>query len=232
MAIALRTIVSRSTGIAGLSRRGGRRLLEGDPPQDLLAVPPRVGRPQRQQLVERHAQRVDVGAVVDDHPLGQRLLGAHVAERAEQVAGHRQPGVALDAGQAEVGDPEVAARVDQQVRRLDVAVQDPLLVRVLERLGRLESRGGPTVRKKARGAGRSLGRAIAAASVCRGGSARRPRGLLDAYGCGRRIVSGPVAVGGEPARGELAGQREGQLVLRLGLRSAGIGPRSSRSSRR
>ena len=43
-----------------------------------------------------------------DDPLGQRLLGAHVAERAEQVAGQRQAGVALDAGQAEVGDPEVA----------------------------------------------------------------------------------------------------------------------------
>ena len=60
----------------------------------------------------------------DTAGLAEGLLGAHVAERAQQVAGHGQAGVVLELGQAEVGDPEVAAVVEQQVGRLDVAVDD------------------------------------------------------------------------------------------------------------
>ena len=40
-------------------------------------------------------------------------------------------------GQAEVGDPDVALRVEQQVRRLDVAVQDALVMGVLQGVGHL-----------------------------------------------------------------------------------------------
>ena len=69
--------------------------------------------------------------------VGRRLLGAHVAQRAQQVAGRRQARIALEAGQAEVGDPQVPQGVDHQVRRLDVAVQHPLLMGVLQRLGGL-----------------------------------------------------------------------------------------------
>ena len=39
--------------------------------------------------------------------LASGLLGAHVAERAEEVAGHGHAGVGLEAGEAEVGDPEL-----------------------------------------------------------------------------------------------------------------------------
>ena len=85
---------------------------------------------QRQQLVECRPQRVHVGAGVHQAVLALRLLRAHVAQRAQQVAGHGQLSVALALGQAEVGDPEVAAAVHQQVRRLNVAVDDPQAVRV------------------------------------------------------------------------------------------------------
>ena len=66
-------------------------------------------------------------------PGGHRLLRAHVARRPEHIAGQRQPGVPRDAGQPEVGHPQAPAAVQEQVGRLDVAVQDALLMRVLQR---------------------------------------------------------------------------------------------------
>ncbi len=118
------------------------RLLQRYLAQQLLAAFPVEGRLQRQQLVERHAQRVDVAPMVDDRPLRHRLLGAHVSQRPDHVAGHRQAGFGLHPRQAEVGDPEVAPGVDQQVGRLDVAVDDPQRMRVIQRLGRLHAQVG------------------------------------------------------------------------------------------
>ena len=80
-------------------------------------------RPQRQQLVERGPQAVDVGPAVDR--AGPRLLGAHVARRAQQAVVMGQPGVGQPASQAEVGHPDGSLGVDQQVRRLDVAMDHP-----------------------------------------------------------------------------------------------------------
>ena len=120
------------------------RLFEGDLAQQLLAVVAREGGLEREQLVERDAERVDVAAVVDDDALGERLLGAHVAERAQEVAGHRHAGVGFDAREAEVGDPELAAlpSIYEQVGRLDVAVEDAVLVGVVEGFGGLDAELG------------------------------------------------------------------------------------------
>jgi hypothetical protein len=52
------------------------------------------------------AERINIAAVVDDHALGERLLGAHVAQGAQDVASHGHAGVLFHARQAEVGDPE------------------------------------------------------------------------------------------------------------------------------
>jgi hypothetical protein len=126
-------------------RRG--RFLEGDLAHDRLGVVAVVRGLQRQQLVERHAERIDVGAVVHGHPLGQGLLRTHVADRADQVAGHGHAGVTLHAGQAEVGDPQLAAPVDEQVGRLDVAMDDALVVGVLQRPGGLQAEVGGRAEK-------------------------------------------------------------------------------------
>ena len=128
-------------------RRGSARLVVGDLPQQFAAVG-RVERGlERQQLVERGAQRIDVGAMVEHHARAERLLGAHVAERAQQVAGHRQVRPGFDAGQAEVGEPQAAALVDQQIRGLDVAMHDAAGVGVFQCLGRLHGQLGRGAKK-------------------------------------------------------------------------------------
>ena len=136
------TIVSRSLGTAGLSREGRRgsswAIFRSS---SWRSEPSKAGRSVR-SFVEGRAQRVDVGPLVDDGVVGHRLLGAHVPQGAQHVAGRRQARFALEAGQAEVGDPQVAPAVDDQVRRLDVAVEHALLVGVLEGLGGLEAQPG------------------------------------------------------------------------------------------
>ena len=126
-----------------------------DPAQELLAVRPGEDRVERQQLVQGRPQRVDVGPPVDHGVVGRRLLGAHVAERSQQVAGGRQARIPLEPRQAEVGDPEVPAGIEHQVRRLDIPVQHALFVGVLERLGGLAGQAGGLAEQSA-----ALGRAV------------------------------------------------------------------------
>ena len=116
--------------------RGGR-FLGRDPAEELLAVVAREGGPAGQQLVQADAERVDVGPVVHQAVPGEGLLGAHVPQRPQQVAGQRQAAVRGGAGQPEIGHPEVAVSIDHQVGRLDVPVDDPDRVGVLQRLRRL-----------------------------------------------------------------------------------------------
>ena len=94
-----------------------------------------------EHFVEHHAQRVDVRAVV--HVCGLLdLLRRHVVRRAHDlpVAGERGVAAASrpeDLGDAEVGDLHPALLVEQDVLRLDVAVDDAFVVRELERLADL-----------------------------------------------------------------------------------------------
>ena len=68
--------------------------------------------------------------------LGRRLLGRHVLRRARDHAGGRQAGRGLeDLRDAEVREVDTAVVVEQHVRRLHVAVDDALAVRVVERVG-------------------------------------------------------------------------------------------------
>ena len=79
-----------------------------------------------EHLEEDDPDRVDVGRRRDLHPL--RLLGAEVLGGAHHRAGPGDLGAA-GAGDAEVGDPDPPVAVDQDVHRLQVAVDDPVLVR-------------------------------------------------------------------------------------------------------
>ena len=93
-----------------------------------------------EHLVEDDAQRVDVRPVV--HALGMLdLFRRHIVRRAHDLPHAGQMEVlrlaAQDFGQAEVGDLCAALLVQQHVLRLDVAVHDAFVVRILEGLANL-----------------------------------------------------------------------------------------------
>ena len=70
------------------------------------------------------------------------LFGGHVTQRADHVAGMGEVLRVAQLGQSEVGDPDRAAAVQEQVGRLDVAVQGPLLMGVLQGVGNLDAEPG------------------------------------------------------------------------------------------
>ena len=171
------------------------------------------GRAQRQHLVERDAQPVDVAARVGNPP---EPLRRHVAQRPQDVAGLGQLLAAFRLGQSEIRDPDDAVAVHQQVRRLDVAVDDAVMVGVGERLGhlkghprrlaeilrlrlagqlRLASRRAPEVRSPAGGASAVTGRRGGGGVGDRAGAGQQFQGeaagrvgVAPAGGAGRRIA--------------------------------------------
>ena len=140
--VALRTMVSRSRGMAESNGTWRFGLVLDDAAQQDFPVGVREDGLPRQEFVERNSQRIDVGPIIRLGPITRRLFGAHVAERAQDIARHREAGIGMRGGQAEVGDPEMAVRIHQQVRRLDVAVHDAHLVCVVESFGRLDAQPG------------------------------------------------------------------------------------------
>ncbi len=85
----------------------------------------------RQELVEDDAGREQVGATVDGE--SHDLLGRHVARRAEHRA-HLRHVRRFDVRDAEIGDLDAAVLEQDDVGRLDVAVNDAEPVRVAERV--------------------------------------------------------------------------------------------------
>ena len=98
-------------------------------------------RPPSQQLVEHYAQREDVAAMVDARTLRSDLLGAHVQVGADELTALRQGRGVLDARQPEVPQLRPTLGREQDVLRLDVAVDDAGLVRDLDRNTRLTQTG-------------------------------------------------------------------------------------------
>ena len=109
-----------------------------------------------QQLVQQHAQRVDVAARVDVELVDLRLLGRHVFQRADdrpEAGDQRLVGQLLPGrlGHAEVDDLRHRLAViegDQHVGGLEVAVDDALLMRVLHRLADRDEQFQPLPRRE------------------------------------------------------------------------------------
>ena len=129
-----------------------RRLVAQDRGESVSRTVAGEGAPGREHLVQHHAEAEDVGAHV--HGLAADLLGAHVAERAEDhpvigpVAGGKRRGrrERLRARarcvhlfrEAEVEDLEAAFLRDPEVLGLQVAMDNTFLVGRREALGHLD----------------------------------------------------------------------------------------------
>ena len=98
------------------------------------------GRPARQQLVEQHPERIDVAAGVDVEAAQLRLLRAHVRRRADELLERREHRLVGEPALRRLRDAEIdhlghrlaILESNEDVRGLDVTVDDPLLVGVLE----------------------------------------------------------------------------------------------------
>ena len=95
-----------------------------------------------EEFVENYAERVDVAAGVDIGGAEIGLLGTHVTQRADQHPDLREGGLLSEfrtgcLGQTEIDDSRYRhplLQFDQNVRGLDVAVNDALLMGVLDGL--------------------------------------------------------------------------------------------------
>ena len=94
---------------------------------------------QRDQLVESGTQTVEIAAPI--RPTFESF-GRHVAERADEVARVSETFSAFCFREAEIGHPDVAAGIEQQVRWLDVAMQDAFGVGIRQCFGNLQSDAG------------------------------------------------------------------------------------------
>ena len=95
------------------------------------------------ELVEDQPERVDIGPLRQRRP-GRPLLRRHVARRAGR---HVQSGVGPQNRDAEVGDAHAAGFVDQDVGRLEIAVQHALRMRGREAAAQLARDVGDAVRR-------------------------------------------------------------------------------------
>ena len=97
------------------------------------------GRLAAEQFIEKDAERIDIAASIDVDATHLGLLGTHVGRCADQHAARSKDGLVGQAATGGLGDAEVDdlglrftfGHADQDVGRLEVAVDDTLLMGVL-----------------------------------------------------------------------------------------------------
>ena len=126
-------IRSSSLGIVSSIWRGGRGSVGDDRLDDIQKRITAKWSLSGQQLVEHDAQAEDVGSPIDPVTFAPGLLGAHVGRRAGQPAPLAE--VFILEGEPEVGHAGFARSVDQDVGGLDVPVDQPSGVGVMQGVG-------------------------------------------------------------------------------------------------
>ena len=92
--------------------------------------------PAGEHFIKHHAQAVDIASRIDLLRGATGLLGRHISRRSKQAAvrSHRQiAGLLL--GQAEIHQMRTASHVEHDVRRLDVAMDNAVVMGVAESVG-------------------------------------------------------------------------------------------------
>src|SRR5262249_12973931 len=84
-------------------------------------------------FVKDNAETVNVGTGIDAVAFAPCLFGAHVGRSAGEARSGAE--ILVAQGQAEIGHHRAAGGVEQDVGRLDVAVDQTALVGVVQRLG-------------------------------------------------------------------------------------------------
>lgn len=117
--------------------------------------------PPRQHLEEHDAEREDVRTRIDR--VTEADLRRQIAGSADELtgAGELRGRIALREGDAEVGDLQQTAPGQHQVRRLDVAMDDPALMGDGESLRRLHQQPGGFMRLDAAVAAQPFGERLA-----------------------------------------------------------------------
>ena len=89
-----------------------------------------------QQFVESNAQRINIRSVIKDQSFRHQLLGTHVRRPfPQQIACHCQCTPCLDFGRAKIGNPGLAGTINHQVRRLNVPMNDTVVMGVVQCFG-------------------------------------------------------------------------------------------------
>ena len=141
--------------LRGLGRRGVQVR-----PQTRLVGLPRVGGLPGQREVQHASERVDVGAPVDG--LAADLLGRHEVHRPDPAAGRGQPAFGERvAREAEVAEVDLVVGAEQDVGGLDVAVDEPGIVRGVERVGHMGHDRRRVLRRERPGGGDPLAQIVA-----------------------------------------------------------------------
>ena len=100
------------------------------------------GRPAGQHLVEHDAERIEIGALIDQAVHAPGLFGGDVRKLGVEPRRHTRMCAASHAGGGlEVNQRGVSALVDHDVPGIDVAVDDAPLVQPDQRLGKLDGDG-------------------------------------------------------------------------------------------
>ena len=134
---ALKQIRSSSSAIAPSYWRGGQRLGPEDLPEQFFVGIGEERLALGAQFIQDYAQAENVGPPVNPMGLAASLFRTHVGRRAREAAIRDRRGCLRWEGhrQAEVGDIGSILGIEQDVRRLDVPMDEAVAVCMIECLG-------------------------------------------------------------------------------------------------